>query len=398
MPEYVSQTSLQSRLVVVAVVALLSSAAFALAAPTAAAEVEKVRVYVGTYTGAKSKGIYLFDLDPASGKLTPQGLVAETVNPSFLAIHPNRKFLYAVGEIGDFSGKKTGAVGAFAIDQATGKLTALNQQPSGGAGPCHLVVDRDGKNVLVANYGGGSVASLPIGEDGKLAEPASVIQHKGSSVNPKRQEAPHAHSINLDAANRFAVAADLGLDKVLVYRFDSKSGKLTANDPPAAAVAAGAGPRHFAFHPSGRYAYVINEILCTVTAFSYDAERGVLTEQQTISTLPHEVRPGYSTAEVQVHPSGKFLYGSNRGHDSIAVFQIVEANGTLKRIENEPTQGKTPRNFGIDPTGTFLLACNQASDTIVVFRINPKTGELDPTGHSVEAPTPVCVKMIAINK
>jgi 6-phosphogluconolactonase len=261
-----------------------------------------------------------------------------------------------------------------------------------------VVVDRDGKNVLVANYGGGSVASLPIGADGKLAEAASVIQHKGKSVNPGRQEAPHAHSINLDAANRFAVAADLGLDKVLVYRFDPKSGKLTANSPPAATLQPGAGPRHFAFHPNGRYAYVINEILCTVTAFSYDADKGVLTEQQTISTLPHEVREGYSTAEVQVHPSGKFLYGSNRGHDSIAVFQIVDANGTLTRIENEPTQGKTPRNFGIDPTGTFLLACNQASDTIVVFRINPKTGELDPTGHSVEAPAPVCVKMIAINK
>jgi 6-phosphogluconolactonase len=358
---------------------------------------EKQLVYVGTYTGGgKSKGIYLFELDLATGAIEPKGLAAETVNPSFLAIHPNRRFLYAVSEVADSDGKKTGAVAAFRIDPATGNLSRLNHQPSEGAGPCHLVVDRTGKSVLVANYGGGSIAALPIERDGQLGKATAAIQHSGSSVNPRRQEAPHAHSINVDPANRFAVAADLGLDKVLVYRFDAAGGKLVSNNPPAASVAPGAGPRHFAFHPSGRFAYVINELSCTVTAFAYDAERGVLKELQTITTLPHELREGYSTAEVQVHPSGKFLYGSNRGHDSIVVYSIDAASGKLTRVENEPTQGKTPRNFGIDPTGTYLLAANQGSDSIVVFRINPKTGELDPTGHVVEAPAPVCVRFLTL--
>ncbi|MBI3465127.1 MAG: lactonase family protein, partial [Planctomycetes bacterium] len=296
-------------------------------------------VYVGTYTGAKSKskGIYVFRLDLASGKATAPQLAAETANPSFLAIHPNRRFLYAVGELESFSGKPGGAVSAFALDAHSGKLTLLNQQPSGGAGPCHLVVDRTGKSVLVANYGGGSVAALPIGPGGRLGPPTNVVQHEGSSVNPQRQEGPHAHSINLDPANRFAAAADLGLDKVLVYRFDAANGKLVPNDPPAATVKAGAGPRHFAFHPGGRYAYVINEMDCTVTAFAYDGQRGVLKEIQTITTLPHELREGYSTAEVQVHPSGKFLYGSNRGHHSIVVYAIDPKTGKLTLVEHKST-------------------------------------------------------------
>jgi len=356
----------------------------------------ELRFYIGTYTGAKSKGIYMSRLDLSSGKLATPELAAETASPSFLAIHPNRRFLYAVGEVANFGGKKSGAVSAFSINPETGKLTLLNQQSSVGDGPCHLVVDNAGKNVLVANYGGGSVAALPIKADGSLSEASAFIQHQGSSVNQQRQKEPHGHSINLDAANKFAFAADLGLDKVLIYKFDPTKGGLVPNDPAFAMVKPGAGPRHFAFHPKGRSAYVINEMDCTLTAFSYDPQRGELKETQTISTLPPQesVKSGYSTAEVQVHPSGKFVYGSNRGHDSIVAFAIDESTGKLTHIENEPTQGKTPRNFAIDPTGAYLLAENQGSDTIVVFRIDPATGQLNPTGNKVEAPVPVCIKFI----
>ena len=356
-------------------------------------------VFFGTYTGAKSKGIYVSRIDPATGRLTAPELAAESVNPSFLAVHPNRRFLYAVNELGEYNGKPGGAVSAFAIDARAGKLTLLNQQSSGGGGPCHLVVDKAGRNVLVANYGGGSVAVLPIQEGGRLGEATAFIQHTGSSVNPRRQKEPHAHSINLDTANRFAFAADLGLDRILVYRFDAAKGTLTPNEPPFAIVAPGAGPRHFAFHPRGRFAYVINEMQCTVTAFSYNARRGELVEVQTISTLPagQDMSPNFSTAEVQAHPSGKFLYGSNRGHDSIIVFTIEPKTGKLTYVENQSTRGKTPRNFGIDPTGKFLLAANQGSDTVVGFRIDDKTGCLTPTGHVVEVGAPVCVRFVERN-
>jgi 6-phosphogluconolactonase len=353
-------------------------------------------VYVGTYTGEKSQGIYAYRLDLASGKCASLGLAAEVKSPSFLAVHPNRKFLYSVNEISDFENKPAGGVSAFAIDSATGKLKFLNHQSSQGAGPCHLVVDKSGQTVLVANYGGGSVAALPIGADGSLSPAASAIQHTGSSVNPGRQKEPHAHSINVDPGNRFAVAADLGLDKVLIYRFEPASSKLSANDPPWAMVKPGSGPRHFAFHTSGKFGYVINEILCTVTAFGYDGRRGQLTERQTISTLPAgtQLQPEFSTAEVQIHPSGKFVYGSNRGHDSITVFAVDDAEGTLRYVENKSTQGKTPRGFGIDPTGQFLLAGNQDSHTIVVFRIDQQTGRLTATGQTLEVGSPVCVKFV----
>jgi 6-phosphogluconolactonase len=358
---------------------------------------DSLRVYIGTYTGAKSKGIYLSQLDLKTGKLSEPELAGEVDNPSFLAIHPSRRYLYAVGEVSNFGGQKAGAVSAFSIDAKTGQLTLLNQQSSGGTGPCHLVVDRQGKNVLAANYGGGSVCVLPIDGHGRLGSTTAFIQHEGSGANPQRQAQPHAHSINLDAANHFAVAADLGLDKVLVYRFDAEKGTLAPNDPPFTAVAPGAGPRHFAFHPSGHYAYVINEIHLTVTAFTYDAEHGVLKEIQTLSTLPAGTETkGLSTAEVQVHPSGKFLYGSNRGHDTIAIFGIDQHTGKLTAVGHKPTGGKTPRNFALDPTGTFLLAENQSSGTIVVFRIDQKTGELEATGHSIEVPSPVCVRMMVV--
>ena len=358
--------------------------------------VSKFRVYVGTYTGVKSKGIYRCDLVLATGALSAPQLAAEVTSPSFLAIHPSGRFVYSVNEISDLGGKKVGGVTAFAVDPTTGNLSKLSQESSGGAGPCHLVVDKAGRNVLAANYGGGSACVLPIAADGKVGAATAFVQHVGSGANKQRQESPHAHSINLDPANRFAFVADLGLDKVLVYKFDGNAGKIVANDPPAASVDAGAGPRHFAFHPTGRFAYVINEMHCTVTAFAYDADRGVLKPVQTITTLPDGVKPGYSTAEVQVHPSGKFLYGSNRGHHSIAAFAINQETGQLTAVGHATEKIKTPRNFGIDPTGKFVIVANQDGDSLVVFRVNQQTGQLEPTGHSVEVPTPVCVKFLAL--
>jgi 6-phosphogluconolactonase len=335
----------------------------------------------------------LFYLDARTGELTSAGLVAETENPSFLAIHPNRRFLYAANEVTKFEGENSGAVSAFAIDKKNGKLKFLNRQASKGGAPCHLVVDKAGKNVLVANYVGGNIACLQIGSNGKLSAASSFIQHAGSSVNP-RQKGPHAHSINLDAQNRFAVAADLGLDQLLIYRFDAGQGKFTANSPAYTSVAPGSGPRHFDFHPSGRFAYVINEMLLTVTAFAYDAKAGTLTSMQTVFTLPKGTKKIGSTAQILVHPSGRFLYGSNRGHDSIVAFSIDAKTGKLTYIAHQSTLGKTPRNFGIDPSGRFLLAANQSTNTIAVFRINQDTGELKPTGQVVDAPSPVCVVFV----
>jgi 6-phosphogluconolactonase len=358
----------------------------------------RIRVYVGTYTAPeKSKGIYLLEMDLATGKLSKPVLAAETVNPSFLAIHPSRRFLFAVDEIADFQKKKTGAISAFAI-QEDGTLKFLNRQPSKGAGPCHLVTDKAGKHVLAANYTGGSIVALPVGPDGKLGDWTGWVQYKGQSVNKDRQEASHAHSINLDPANRFAIAADLGTDDVNVHRYDPEKGSLGENNPSGIKVALGSGPRHFAFHPGGKHAYVINELTCTVTAFDYDSDKGVLKEIQTLSTLPGKFKAGYSTAEVQVHPSGKFLYGSNRGHNSIAVFAIDLETGKLTRLKNFSTQGKTPRNFGIDPTGAYLIAANQDSDNLVVFSIDPSTGLLTETGNQAQVPAPVCVKFMTTGK
>jgi 6-phosphogluconolactonase len=353
-------------------------------------------VYIGTYTNRGSEGIYLCRLDSASGKLTALGLAAKEPDPSFLAIHPDGRHLYAVSEIFNFEGKKSGAASAYELDPHTGSLTLLNRVSTVGAGPCHITVDKSGRDVLVANYGSGSVAVLPVRQDGRLEDASAFVQHTGSSVNPQRQKEPHAHSINLSPDNRFAVAADLGLDEVLVYRFDAAKGSLTANEPPFVRVNPGAGPRHFAFHPGGKFAYVINEIQSTITAFTWDAGGGILKEIQTISTLPAGFSGRNDTADVHVHPTGKFVYGSNRGHDSIAVFAVDPVNGTLTPIEHVPTQGKVPRNFGIDPTGTILIAANQNSNNLVVFRIDAKTGKLSPTGQSLELSRPVCVQFVPV--
>ncbi|HEY1859893.1 MAG TPA: lactonase family protein [Gemmataceae bacterium] len=355
---------------------------------------EKLWVYVGTYTGGKSKGIYRLEMDPATGKLTGRELVAETPNPTFLAIHPNKHFLYAVNEIGNFKDKKSGAISAYAIDAKTGGLTLLNQQPTGGDGPCHLVLGKEGKHVLAANYGGGSTCVVPIGADGKLGEGTDFVQHKGSSVNKQRQEGPHAHCVDFDAANHFAFVCDLGLDKVLVFKYDAANGKLTPNDPPSASLKGGAGPRHIAFHPNGHFAYVNNEIDSTVTAMSYNADHGALKSLQTLSTLPKEFTGGNSTAEVEVHPSGKFVYVSNRGHNSIAIFTVDAKTGELTAAGHQAKGIKTPRNFAIEPSGTHMIVANQDGDSLVVFRIDAKTGELAPTGIEAEVPAPVCVTFI----
>jgi len=353
-------------------------------------------VYIGTYTRDKSQGIYVYRFEPATGHVESLGLAAETANPSFLAVHQNGRLLYAVSEMYGSEGRTQGAVSAFTIDRSTGRLTLLNQVTSRGGGPCHLVVDKAGKNVLVANYGGGSVAAMPVKADGSLSEASAFIQHQGKGADPKRQSGPHAHSINLSADNRYAMVADLGLDQILYYRFDTAHGTLAPNEPPFAKLQPGAGPRHFAFHPNGRFAYVINEIASTVTAFAYHRPGGSLKQLQSISTLPEGFSGSNSTAEVQVHPSGRFLYGSNRGHDSIAAFSVDPRNGTLKTIGHFPTQGRTPRNFGIDPTGSHLFAANQATGNIVLFRIDPKTGRLEATGQVLETPLPVCVKFVRV--
>jgi 6-phosphogluconolactonase len=339
----------------------------------------------------QGSGIYGYRFDSKSGKLEPMGVLGATDRPSFLAIHPNRRYLYSV------SGSNGGTVSAFSIDVPSGKLSPLNSVSSKGAGPCYVRVDHTGKNALVANYSGGSVAVFPIEADGKLREASSFVQHSGTVADPKRQGGPHAHSINPSPDNRYVVAADLGLDKLMVYKFDPAAGTITPNDPPSAEVAPRSGPRHFTFHPNGKYAYAINEISCTVTAFNYDAKKGVLKEIQTTSTLPKgvPVTSDLSTAEIVVHPSGKFLYGSNRGHNSIAVFSI-SPQGTLTLLDNVDTQGRIPRNFGIDPTGSFLLALNQDSNNVVVFRIDKQSGRLSPTGQTVEAPGPMCVRFLPV--
>lgn len=351
-------------------------------------------VYIGTFTQKHSQGIYLLHMDLQTGKLSQPELAGIADSPSFLALHPNHRFLYSVNEIDQFNGMHSGSVSAFSIEPS-GKLKLLNQQPSGGPGPTHLCIDQSGRDVLVANYAGGSVAVLPVGKDGKLEEPSSIDQHWGTSADKARQEGAHAHSIYTDPSDRFALSCDLGLDRVFVYRFDAAGGTITPNNPPFEPVAPGSGPRHLAFAPSGKFAYVNNEMACTVTAFHYDAENGRLHEFQTISTLPQGFSGEKSTAEIMVHPSGRFLYVSNRGDaNSIAVFRIDQQTGRLTAVDHTSTQGRTPRGFGIDPTGTWLIAANQDTDNVVVYRINPETGRLTPAGVNVHVPTPVCVTFV----
>ncbi len=342
---------------------------------------EKYRVYLGTYTGKDSQGIYQCELNLKDGSLSAATLAGETSSPSFLAFHPNKKFLYAVNE-------GEAKVSAFAIDDKTGNLTFLNSQPSQGGAPCHLIVDPTGKNVLAANYSGGSCICLPIEANGKLGPASSFQQH----VGPRK----HGHSIHVDKANKFAFCCDLGLDQVIIYAFDAAKGTLTphgAFDTPKKA-----GPRHFAWHPDGQTAFINGESDLTIIACEYDAEKGALTQRQVLSTLPADVvRKGGSTAETVVHPSGKFVYVSNRDpYNSIAIFSINQETRELKAVGQQAAGIKTPRNFAIEPTGQYMLVANQSGGNVIVFRINPATGELTPTESRVQVASPVCVRFMEI--
>jgi 6-phosphogluconolactonase len=362
----------------------------------------QTRVYVGTYTqtlghvAGKALGIYLYELDQSSGALRQIGQTPDVVNPSFLTVDRGGKYLYAVNELKDETGRGGGGVSAFRIDPASGGLTLLNQESSHGGDPCHVTIDATGSVVVVVNHENGTVAAYPVRSDGSLEPASAVFQHEGSSVHPQHQRGPHAHSVNFDPTNRFALVCDKGIDKVMVYRLDRGSGRLAPNDPPSASTHPGAAPRHLAFHPYGRYAYVINEIGSTLTAFAFDSETGALCEVNTVPTLPSDYSGRNSTADVRVHPNGKFVYGSNRGHNSIASFAIDESTGAVAPLGHTSTQGAVPRNFNLTPAGELLLAANQNSDTIVAFAIDPTTGALTPTGAVTQVPTPVCIHFVEV--
>lgn len=346
--------------------------------------------FVGTYTDKTgSKGIYAFDFDSASGKLTPKGLAAETPDPSWVIVHPSGKFAYAANEAG-----KKSALTAFSIDAKSAKLTQLNQLPALGEDPCHLSFDKTGKYLLVANYSSGNVVVFPLLPDGKLGEHTALVQHHGSGPNKERQGAPHAHWIAASPDNRFVFVSDLGLDEILSYRFDAAKGTLTPNDPPFGKLAPGAGPRHAAFSPDGKFLYVVSELNSTVTAFAYDSAKGSLKDLQVVCTLPNDFHGRNDTAEITVHPSGKWLFASNRGHDTIAVFAVDPAEGTLLPAGEFPTGGKEPRHFAIDPTGRFLLAENQHSHSIAVFRVDPATGALTQLSIARGIPSPVSLAFL----
>lgn len=357
---------------------------------------EPYLVYFGTSTGSGSEGIYVSRFDAASEEIGEPALAAAIETPNFLEIHPNQRFLYAASRRTKEDGSLLGIVAAFEIDHESGKLTPLNEVSSQGEGPCHVAVDSQGRLVAVANYTSGTVAVMPIQPDGSLGESRSWVQHEGSSVNPDRQQEPHAHSVNFSHNDRYLVAADLGTDKLEIYRVDPAAGEVVSNDPSSASVEPGSGPRHFTFHPSGRFAYAINELASTITAFAWDAERGALEEVHTVSTLPDGFSGRSTTAEVLAHPSGKFLYGSNRGHDSIAIFRIDEATGELTPSGHVSTHGETPRNFRLDPSGKYLFVANQNSGTIVLFEIDQQSGQLTPTGRKLEVANPMCIRFVKL--
>jgi 6-phosphogluconolactonase len=347
--------------------------------------------YIGSYTAITQEGISICRFEPQNATVQLVDVCKEIDNPSFLIFDHSRKLVYAVNETADFGGKKSGYVSAFLRDNETGKLTFLNAQPSLGAHPCHLTIDRTGKFILVANYTGGNVAVLPIMPNGQLGEPADMVQHSGKGINASRQEAPHAHSVNLSPDNRFAIVCDLGIDKIMIYRFNEMTGKLSPADSPFFQTAPGAGPRHFTFSCDGKQAFVVNELNSTITSLRYDSAKGILTELQTLSTLPDGFVAGNTCADVHIHPNGRFVYASNRGHDSITIFSIEQGSGKLKRVQSQSTLGKTPRNFAIHPSGRFLLAANQNSDSVQVFSLDPATGKLAATEKSISVTKPVCI-------
>ena len=348
----------------------------------------ETRVYFGTYTGPKSKGVYVSSYDPKTGKPGPITLAGEVERPSWVLLHPTKPVLYAVSELGN-DGKTQGTISSFTVDASSGKLTFLNKVSSGGGGACHLAIDKTGRFIAVANYGTGSVAVFQLEAGGEVGARTGFMQHSGSSTDPRRQKGPHAHAVVFSPDNRFLFVPDLGLDQVKIYRFDASNGSIVPAEMPFVAVAPGSGPRHFTFHPSGKFAYVINEMGSRVTAFRYAPATGALTVMQTVSTLPADFKGEDNSAEIEVDKKGRFLYASNRGDDSIAVFAIAKS-GELTKVQNVSTQGKIPRNIRIDPAGKFLLAANQNSDSVVVFKI--EGGKLTPTGQVLEVPSAVCLQ------
>jgi 6-phosphogluconolactonase len=363
-------------------------------------------VYVGTYTEkirfgtgqvfeGQGEGIHIYGMDQDSGALRPVLTVKDVKNPSYLAFHPHRPLLYAVNELKSYRGEATGTLSAFALDPQNGQLRYINRVVTHGTDPCHVTVHGSGKHALVTNFASGSIAVLPIREDGGLAEASEVVQHRGSSKDPVRQSGPHAHSVTFDSTGRFAYVPDLGLDKLMIYRFDAEGGTLTPHDQPWLETRPGAGPRHFVFHPDDGSAYLINELDSTIVSLEYDGESGRLKENQTVSALPESFRGKSTCADIMVEPSGRFLYASNRGHDTIAIFRIDRGSGKLESLGHESTRGRTPRNFTIDASGTFLFAANQDTDDIACFRIDRRSGGLSPAG-SFSAPTPVCVKILKL--
>ena len=351
-------------------------------------------LYVGTYTtGDRSKGIYRLRMARDSGALAMDGAAAATENPSFVIPAPNGRALYAVNEVAQHDGRPTGTVSAFARDAGTGALTAIGERrESRGAAPCYLSLDRAGRHLFVANYSGGSVAVLPILADGSLGDATSVVQHAGHGADPKRQAAPHAHCIVADPDDRFVLVCDLGLDAVLVYAFDARAGTLSPAPVARGTLAAGAGPRHLVFHPNGRAVYVTNELDSTITTFRYDAKTGALDDPRTVPTLAEPTPERNAPADVHVHPSGRFVYVSNRGHDSIAVFAVDPATLALRPLQHVSTEGDWPRNFALDPSGRFLLVANQRSDSVIVLRVDAESGKLSSTGHRIDVPAPTCLR------
>ncbi len=352
-----------------------------------------VTVYAGTYTDDRTEGLHILELDASSGELEAVSKVPDVHNPFFLTADNSGRFLYAACAVDEFDGRPGGCIKSFSIDPESGSLALLNEQHAGGDLPCYLSVDRTNRCLLSGNYGSGSLSALPIGEDGQLQPVSQVVRHEGSSVDAGRQEAPHVHSIVLSPDHRFAFAADLGTDKVMCYELDASSATIEPTGQGFVSTRAGAGPRHISFHPDGNMAYVINELDSTIAAFDYDAGSGSLTERQTLSALPGDYGGENFCADVRVHPSGRFLYGSNRGHDSIVVMSIDGATGELTTLGHEPSCGAWPWNLEFDPAGEFLLAANQRGNVVSCFRINSDTGALDPVGSPIEVPGAVCVEI-----
>ncbi len=350
-------------------------------------------VFFGTYTGKDSKGIYRSEFDPLTGKITKPELAAEVGNPSFLAIHPKATHMFAVGEGAGPKGSRGGGVYALTLNDKTGELKLINTESSVGSGPCHLTTD--GKNVIIANYGGGSTTVLPVGEGGKLGEVSCFIRHKSSTDDKGLLPSPRAHSANFDRTGKYVYVAYCGLDKVQIFKYDAVNGTLTANDPSHVDVHKGAGPRHFAFHPTKDFAFACGETDSTIIAFTHNPKDGSLKVVNHQSTLP-DAKPvkGNSTAEVVVHPNGKFAYVSNRGHNSIASFSINQETGEVKHLGNEGKGVNIPRNFNIDPTGKWMIVCNQSGNDAIVFKIDTETGKLTPTETKIEVGAPVCVKFV----